>query len=178
MFNAPVADCALLVLITSHHTVIYHRLGTRHPPPTLPALTHPSTKLIHEQLPAQIVAAHRMKKGTAGRQAMLPAKADGQRTKTTENMKKSLGAMGIDTSLAEARMRSESRGRKRERSRSAARGKSTGGLGCCFVRAVPLTATTEAVRASLARWFHSYLTAMQALVRDAVLLLLAHFWYL
>jgi hypothetical protein len=35
----------------------------------------------------QIVLAHRMKKGAAGRQAMLPAKADGGRKRTTENLK-------------------------------------------------------------------------------------------
>lgn len=34
----------------------------------------------------QIVAAHRMKKGVAGRQAVLPAKADAQRKLTAKNM--------------------------------------------------------------------------------------------
>jgi len=63
----------------------------------------------------QIVLAHRMKKGAAGRQAVLPAKADGLRKRTTGNLKKSLGDMGIDTTAAVARARSESRGRKRSR---------------------------------------------------------------
>eukprot|EP00197_Chlamydomonas_leiostraca_P002622 CAMPEP_0202858348 /NCGR_PEP_ID=MMETSP1391-20130828/924_1 /ASSEMBLY_ACC=CAM_ASM_000867 /TAXON_ID=1034604 /ORGANISM="Chlamydomonas leiostraca, Strain SAG 11-49" /LENGTH=682 /DNA_ID=CAMNT_0049537261 /DNA_START=94 /DNA_END=2142 /DNA_ORIENTATION=- len=69
----------------------------------------------------KIVAAHRMKKGTAGRQAMLPLRATRERKLTADAMEKSLGPMGIDTSAAIARARSESRGRKRERSRSAAR---------------------------------------------------------
>ncbi len=35
----------------------------------------------------QIVLAHRMKKGAAGRQAMLPKTADGERKRTTTNLK-------------------------------------------------------------------------------------------
>jgi len=39
----------------------------------------------------QIVAEHRIKKGTAGRQAVLPHKADAQKKLTTENMKVGVG---------------------------------------------------------------------------------------
>lgn len=35
----------------------------------------------------QIVLAHRMKKGAMGRQAILPGTADGDRSRTTDNMK-------------------------------------------------------------------------------------------
>lgn len=68
----------------------------------------------------QIVINHRIKKGSANNQAVLPRRAQAERTLTTEGMKKSLGAMGIDTSKAIERVRSESRGRKRERSASRA----------------------------------------------------------
>lgn len=69
----------------------------------------------------QIVSDHRLKKGSANNQAILPKRAAAEGKLTTEGMKKSLGAMGIDTSKAEERVRSESRGRKRERSKSNAK---------------------------------------------------------
>ncbi|GFH19387.1 nucleolar GTP-binding protein 1 [Haematococcus lacustris] len=73
-----------------------------------------------------MIKQHRMKKGTAGRQSVMPHKADTARSLTTSNMKASLGAMGIDTSQAVARVRSESRGRKRARS-AAGGGDAAGG---------------------------------------------------
>ncbi|KAJ9522851.1 hypothetical protein QJQ45_023631, partial [Haematococcus lacustris] len=73
-----------------------------------------------------LIKQHRMKKGTAGRQSVMPHKADTDRSLTTSNMKASLGAMGIDTSQAVARVRSESRGRKRARS-AAGGGDAAGG---------------------------------------------------
>ncbi|KAL6763518.1 P-loop containing nucleoside triphosphate hydrolase protein [Haematococcus lacustris] len=73
-----------------------------------------------------MIKQHRMKKGTAGRQSVMPHKADTDRSLTTSNMKASLGAMGIDTSQAVARVRSESRGRKRARS-AAGGGDAAGG---------------------------------------------------
>lgn len=63
-----------------------------------------------------IVAAHRLKKNTINNRAVLPHKVDGKGELTTSNMRKSLGQMGIDTSLAIERVRSQSRGRKRSRS--------------------------------------------------------------
>lgn len=69
----------------------------------------------------KLVAEHRMRKGTAGRQAILAKRALREGKLTAEAMEASLGPMGIDTSAAIARARSESRGRKRERSRSVAR---------------------------------------------------------
>ncbi|KAI8469936.1 MAG: P-loop containing nucleoside triphosphate hydrolase protein [Monoraphidium minutum] len=67
----------------------------------------------------EIVTAHRIKKAVAGNRAVVPAKAAGKVTRTAGRMRESLGALGIDTSAAEARMRAESRGRKRTRSASA-----------------------------------------------------------
>lgn len=67
----------------------------------------------------QIVAEHRLKKNAANNQAMLPGKVDGGRQRTAANMKKKLGAMGIDTDAAIERLRSQSRGRKRLRSADA-----------------------------------------------------------
>mmetsp|Transcript_20120 Transcript_20120/g.43823 ORF Transcript_20120/g.43823 Transcript_20120/m.43823 type:complete len:675 (+) Transcript_20120:351-2375(+) len=67
-----------------------------------------------------LVAAHRLKKNSANNQAVLPNRARAERQLTTDKMQKSLGAMGIDTSKAVERLRSQSRGRKRERSRSRA----------------------------------------------------------
>ena len=43
--------------------------------------------ITHSCVLLQIVAEHRIKKGTAGRQAMLPHKADGEKKLTTGNMK-------------------------------------------------------------------------------------------
>ncbi|MEW5300831.1 MAG: hypothetical protein WDW36_003731 [Sanguina aurantia] len=64
----------------------------------------------------QLVAGHRREKSAANNRSAVPHKFDVKRKLTTVNMKKSLGAMGIDTSKAVERARSESRGRKRERS--------------------------------------------------------------
>lgn len=67
----------------------------------------------------KIVAAHRRKKSAANNHAMLPHKADKERTATTQNMKVALERMGLDASSAveRARSRSVSRaGRKRVRS--------------------------------------------------------------
>jgi len=64
-----------------------------------------------------IVIAHRIRKAAAGNRPVLPSK---NRVKTAEGMRASLGALGIDTSAAEARIRADSRGRKRTRSASAA----------------------------------------------------------
>ncbi|GAX80932.1 hypothetical protein CEUSTIGMA_g8367.t1 [Chlamydomonas eustigma] len=74
----------------------------------------------------QLVASHRLKKGSANNQAVLQKRASAEGKLTTENMKKSLGALGIDTSLAVERARSQSRGRKRERSLSVARSEAAG----------------------------------------------------
>lgn len=70
----------------------------------------------------QIVFAHRIKKAAAGNRSHVPAKANAGRTKTPSAMRASLGALGIDTTAAEARLRDEARGRKRTRSVSRARG--------------------------------------------------------
>lgn len=49
----------------------------------------------------QIVIAHRMKKGAAGRQAMLPTKADGMRKRTTANLKVSYIFLYLPLSLSQ-----------------------------------------------------------------------------
>ena len=69
----------------------------------------------------EIVTAHRIKKAAAGNRSVVPAKVDAGRTKTAARMRASLGALGIDTTAAEARLREEARGRKRARSASRAR---------------------------------------------------------
>jgi len=65
----------------------------------------------------QIVTAHRIKKGVANNRPVIPLKHNTRGNLTTKGLRKSLGAMGIDTSAAEARIRerSQSRGRKRSR---------------------------------------------------------------
>ncbi|GBF88440.1 hypothetical protein Rsub_01152 [Raphidocelis subcapitata] len=68
----------------------------------------------------ELVTAHRIRKAAAGNRPVMPAKHGSRGDKTVGRMRESLGALGIDTSAAEARLRSESRGRKR--ARSAARG--------------------------------------------------------
>eukprot|EP00798_Chlamydomonas_sp_ICE-L_P019000 gene19000-25583_t len=73
----------------------------------------------------KIVMAHRLKKATANNKAILSNRNAAEGNLTAAMMKKSLGAMGIDTTAALTRARSESRGRKRERSLSKA--KSEGG---------------------------------------------------
>lgn len=69
----------------------------------------------------QVVAAHRLKKSTAGNRSVLPAKHGTRGQLVITAMRSSLGALGIDTSAAEARARerSQSRGRKRGRSEGA-----------------------------------------------------------
>ncbi|KAK9843474.1 hypothetical protein WJX81_004449 [Elliptochloris bilobata] len=74
-----------------------------------------------------IVKAHRMKKAVANNQAVLPRRADAERTATTRNMKSALERMGLDAgaAVARARSRSQSRvGRKRARSAAASAGAS------------------------------------------------------
>ena len=73
----------------------------------------------------KIVTEHRVKKGVNNNKAVLKNRASAEGRLTAAAMKKSLGAMGIDTGAALQRARSESRGRKRDRSES--RGKSAGG---------------------------------------------------
>lgn len=84
-------------------------------------LSHPFPRLNVSRTTA---LPRRMKKGSANNRSVLPAKHDAAMKKTTANMKKSLGAMGLDTTDAvhRARERSQSRGRKRERSVAAAEG--------------------------------------------------------
>ncbi|GLC36542.1 hypothetical protein PLESTM_000458200 [Pleodorina starrii] len=74
-----------------------------------------------------LVGEHRSKKNSHRNQAVLPAKLANARGRTSEAMKASLGALGIDASKAAERARSQSRGRKRERSVSKARAGSEGG---------------------------------------------------
>lgn len=71
---------------------------------------------------SQIVTQHRLKKNSANNRSALPARHNARGNLTTGEMKKSLGALGIDTATAVERIRerAQSRGRKRERSRSAA----------------------------------------------------------
>ena len=71
---------------------------------------------------AQIVADHRRRKKEGTNSAPMPRTAVGaDRSRTTERMKKELGAMGLDASAAAASARSQSRGRtlQRKRTRSA-----------------------------------------------------------
>ncbi len=69
---------------------------------------------------------HRSKKNSHRNQAGLPSKLANARGRTAEAMQQSLGALGIDTSKALERARSQSRGRKRERSASKARSEDGG----------------------------------------------------
>mmetsp|Transcript_15912 Transcript_15912/g.38733 ORF Transcript_15912/g.38733 Transcript_15912/m.38733 type:complete len:677 (+) Transcript_15912:327-2357(+) len=67
---------------------------------------------------ATLVNEHRRKKSTANNYPVIPRTVDAERTTNTRRMKESLGAMGLDPSLAiaRARERSASRvGRKRAR---------------------------------------------------------------
>lgn len=68
----------------------------------------------------QIITAHRIKKNTANNRAILPHKHDGEMKLTTDNMRKQLGAMGIDVTAAVERIRgrSQSRAAPRKRGRS------------------------------------------------------------
>ena len=69
----------------------------------------------------KIVTEHRVKKGVNNNKAVLKNRASAEGRLTAAAMKKSLGAMGIDTGAALQRARSESRGRKRDRSESRGR---------------------------------------------------------
>lgn len=62
----------------------------------------------------QIITAHRLKKSSASNRPVMPAK---HKAKQTEGLRTALGALGIDTTAAEQRIRerSQSRGRKRSR---------------------------------------------------------------
>lgn len=73
-----------------------------------------------------LVSEHRSKKNSHRNQAVLPSKLANARGRTAEAMQQSLGALGIDTSKAIERARSQSRGRKRERSISKARSEDGG----------------------------------------------------
>eukprot|EP00775_Hariotina_reticulata_P009918 gene9918-10075_t len=73
----------------------------------------------------RIVAAHRIKKASAGNRPVMPASKKAAAGKLqTSALRQSLGALGIDTAAAEARIRdrSQSRGRKRSRSEGPADG--------------------------------------------------------
>lgn len=75
----------------------------------------------------EIVAQHRIKKASAGNRPVVPAQHGAKTERTAANMRRKLGALGIDTSAAEARAREEGRGRKRTRSASAAAARRGGG---------------------------------------------------
>lgn len=70
---------------------------------------------------ANLVSEHRRKKSAGNNAPTMPRTADPGRKATTKRMKESLGAMGIDPSLAIARARDRSQVREgRKRARSAA----------------------------------------------------------
>lgn len=68
----------------------------------------------------QIVAAHRIKKASAGNRPVMPASKKAAAGKLQSSaLRHSLAALGIDTAAAEARLRSRSQSRGRKRSRCA-----------------------------------------------------------
>jgi nucleolar GTP-binding protein len=70
----------------------------------------------------QIVAGHRLKKASASNRPVMPAKVGAGGKLQASALRASLGAMGIDTSAAEARLRERSQSRGRKRSRCAGGG--------------------------------------------------------
>jgi hypothetical protein len=76
---------------------------------------------------------------------------------------KSLGALGIDTSLAVERARSQSRGRKRERSLSKARSDAAGGEGD---QEMADCTAKKRIHSSKSRWVQGLVHRVQGLGSD------------